>query len=62
VYKWSINPFTNPNPVYSHTDARDIIAVIIIIIISSSIEIIQIVLFLYFIFVLGLFSFVMITL
>jgi hypothetical protein len=19
VYKWSINPFTNPNPVYSHT-------------------------------------------
>jgi hypothetical protein len=19
VYKWSINPFNNPNPVYSHT-------------------------------------------
>jgi hypothetical protein len=23
VYNWSINPFTNPNPVYSHTHTRD---------------------------------------
>jgi hypothetical protein len=23
VYKWSINPFTNPNPFYSHTLNRD---------------------------------------
>jgi hypothetical protein len=23
VYKWSINPFTNPNPVYSHSIPRD---------------------------------------
>jgi hypothetical protein len=23
VYKWSINPFTNPNPVYRHTPNRD---------------------------------------
>jgi hypothetical protein len=23
VYKWSMNPFTNPNPVYTHTPIRD---------------------------------------
>jgi hypothetical protein len=23
VYKWSLNPFDNPNPVYSHTRNRD---------------------------------------